>query len=267
MKRAAPLLLALLLAPAPALAQEAAPDQALARGDEALARGATREAIEIFEQFADRGGLHPDVSYSRGVAYLTRARDSSERPGDLGKAAAGFEEALLLRPEDEGASAALEAVRSEIARRRARKGTSMEVAVSPGALRALSSLLPENGWALGALGASLSLALGLALRRSSGPLRLASGVALGLGGLLLALCSPMTAYARFLRLEVGVGVVVVDEARLVDERGIPTPGKTIPEGARVDVSERRGALLRVKWGEVSGFTQALGVRLLGPRRP
>ena len=55
-----------------------------------------------------------------------------------------------------------------IARRRARKGTAMEVAVSPGALRALSSLLPENGWALGALGASLALALGLALRLAFG---------------------------------------------------------------------------------------------------
>lgn len=257
--------LALLLS-SPAWSQDATPEQIAQRGEEALSRGAVRDAIEVYESFADRGGLHPDVSYSRGVAYLTRAREGDERPGDLGKAAAAFEEALLLRPDDAGAAGALEAVRSEVARRRSRSGSLMEVAVSPGALRALSGLLPEDGWALIALVSSLALALGLGLRRATGPWRLVSGVSMGLGGLLLVLCGPMVAYTRYLRLEVGVGVVVVDEARIVDERGIPVPGKLIPQAARVDVTERRGGLLRVKWGDVAGFTPALNVRLLGPRR-
>lgn len=255
---------ALLFASTPCWGQDAA--QTLREGHQALAQGAIREALERYEGFADQGGLHPDVSYSRGVAYLTRSREGGEKPGDLGRAAAAFEEALLLRPEDAEAEAALEAVRAEVARRRARSGASPEVAVSPGALRAMAGLFPENGWAALAAVGSLLLSVGLGLRRLSGALRLAGGVALGLGGLLLVPGVVMASYARHLRQNVGVGVVVVDEARLVDDRGIPVPGQGLPEAARLDILERKGGLLRVRWGEVSGYTSAQHVRILGPRR-
>lgn len=263
--KGAALAVALLLAPGAALAQDAA--AVLQSGQAALAQGAVREAIERYEAFADRGGLHPDVSYSRGVAYLARVRGGAPGAGDLGKAAASFEEALLLRPDDAGAEAALEAVRSEAARRRARSGATPEVAVSPGALRAFSGLLPENGWAWLAAAASLVLTLGLALRKAGRLGRLASGVAMGLGGLALLLGGAMAAYARHLRVDLGVGVVVVEEARVVDERGVPVPGKSIPEAARVDILERKGGLLRVRWGDLSGYTGAPHVRRLGTPRP
>jgi hypothetical protein len=258
-------LVAALLAPAAALAQS--PTEVLHGGHQALAQGAVGEAIERYEAFADRGGLHPDVSYSRGVAYLARGKEGAGKGGDLGKAAAAFEEALLLRPGDAGAEAALEAVRSEVARRRARSGAPPEVAVSPGALRAFAGLLPENGWAWLAATGSLALAAGLALRRASRAWRLASGVAVGLGGLLLLLGGSAASYARHLRLDVGVGVVVVEEARVVDDRGVPTSQQSIPEAARVDILERKGGLLRVRWGEVSGYTGAQNVRIVGARRP
>ena len=242
-------------------------EQALQQGAQALDRGAVREAVDTYEAYADYGAPHPDVSFSRGVAYLARARErSTEQPGDLGKAAAAFEETLLLRPDDSAAEAALEAVRAEVARRRARRGVALEVAVSPGALRALAGVVSENVWALIALAGSLALALGIALRRAHGIARLVSGVTLVLGGLALVVAAPLTAYARYLRRDVGVGVVVVDEARLVDERAVPVAGgQSIPEAARVDVFERHGSLVRVRWGQVAGLIPASSLRVVSGR--
>lgn len=54
--KGAALAVALLLAPGAALAQDAA--AVLQSGQAALAQGAVREAIERYEAFADRGGLH-----------------------------------------------------------------------------------------------------------------------------------------------------------------------------------------------------------------
>jgi hypothetical protein len=239
------------------------PAAVIVRSQEALARGEVREAIETCEAFADRGAPHPDVSYNRGVAYLARVRAGGEKPGDLGRAAAGFEEALLLRPRDEGAERALEAVRAEVARRRARGGEATEVMVSQSASRTVVSLLPEQVWAVGALVASLILALGLAVRGSTrAALRLAGGVALGLGLLVGLVFTPLAFYARHLRRTAGIGVVVTDEARLVDDRSVPLPRGALPEAARVDVGERRGGLVHVRWGEVEGFTQATSIRVL-----
>ncbi|MCS6902444.1 MAG: hypothetical protein NZX77_22100, partial [Polyangiaceae bacterium] len=157
--------------------------------------------------------------------------------------------------------------RSEVARRRARRGASPEVAVSPGALRAFVGLLPENGWSWLAATGSLALTAGLVMRRGNRTLRLVSGVAMGLGGGLLGRGGATAAYARYLRLEVGLGVVVVEEARVVDERGVPTTQPSLPEAARVDILERKGGLLRVRWGEVSGYTGAQNVRIVGPHKP
>jgi hypothetical protein len=235
----------------------------LVRAQEALGRGEVREAIEVCEAFADRGAPHPDISYDRGVAYLARVRAGGEKPGDLGRAAAGFEEALLLRPGDEGAARALEAVRAEVARRRARGGEATEVMVSQSAGRTVVSLLPEQIWAIGALAASVILALGLLARGSArAALRLGSGVALGLGLLVGLTFAPLALYARHLRRTAGIGVVVTDEARLSDEGGVPLPRGALPEAARVDVGERRGALVHVRWGEVDGYTQATSIRVL-----
>lgn len=256
-------LLAALFLSSIALAQDAG--QSLKEGQEALARGEIREAIERYETFADRGGLHPDVSYNRGVAYLARVRGGTDKPGDLGKAAAAFEETLLLRPGDRGAEIALEAVRAEVARRRARSGASPEVAVSPGALRAFSGLLSENTWAILAAFASLLLSFGLATRKSHGPMKLASGVTLGVGFFLVSLGGSMAAYCRHLRLDQSMGVVVVEDARVVDERAVPVPGKSIPEAARVEILEQKGGLLRVHWGATSGYVAAQNLRRLGIR--
>ncbi|MDW8252050.1 MAG: hypothetical protein RMJ98_22375, partial [Myxococcales bacterium] len=106
-----------------------------------------------------------------------------------------------------------------------------------------------------------------ALRRAHRPSRPARRLAPAQGGGLLGLGGATAAYARYLRLEVGLGVVVVEEARVVDERGVPTTQPSLPEAARVDILERKGGLLRVRWGEVSGYTGAQNVRIVGPHKP
>jgi tetratricopeptide (TPR) repeat protein len=243
-------------------------DESFRAAAAALERGAYGEAIDRFEALADRGFQHPDASFDRALAYAGRARSLQAAPGDLGRAAAALEETLLLRPEDAEAERALETVRSEIARRHARRGNAPMMA-RPSLGRAVATLLPENVWAVvGALG-SLAAALGLALRRFSGrrQAELTGGVLIGVGSLLLGTGTTLALAARHLRLTTTQAVVIAEEARLLDESGRPISAKKgesdfIPEGARVWVTDRRGGLSRVEWGSSEGFVVAGQLREL-----
>jgi hypothetical protein len=264
-RRTAVVLFALVTISSPALGLETA-EAVIARAEAAMSRGEIRDAIEAYEAFADQGGAHPDVSYDRGLAYVARVRSGQARPGDLGRAAAAFEEARLLRPDDPDAERALELVRSEVARRRARGGTSIDVTENQSAGRALVGLADEPTWAALALIASLVLTSGLLMRRRTAPrVRIAGGIAVALGGLALVTFCPLAFAARQLRRGTEPAVVVAEEARLADERGVPSSAPPLPEGARVDVLERRASLVRVRWGRVEGFTMLTSVRFL--RRP
>src|SRR5260221_14196728 len=66
------------------------PDALFRHGVASLDKGEYGAAIDDFEALADRGFVHPDASYDRGVAYLQRVRAKADRPGDLGRAAAAF---------------------------------------------------------------------------------------------------------------------------------------------------------------------------------
>src|SRR6478752_396324 len=90
---------------------DAPPERLFADSARALEQGAHTEAIDQLELLADRGFVHPDASFNRGVAYLGRARGATARPGDYGRAIAGFSEALALRPEDSSAADALATAR------------------------------------------------------------------------------------------------------------------------------------------------------------
>ena len=93
-----------------------------ALGIKALHDGRAGDAINAFEAFADQGGVDATASYDRGLAYAMRVHIGAEKPGDLGRAAQGFEEARGLshdRRAVDDASRALDAVRSEVARRAA----------------------------------------------------------------------------------------------------------------------------------------------------
>jgi len=229
----------------------------------AIDDGAYGEAIDHLELLADRGFVHPDASYDRAVAYIGRARSPQRQPGDLGRAAAALAETLALRPEDREAQSALDAVRQEIGRARARTGGAPLIA-RPRLVRALVGLLPESVWGALAVLGSVSLAWGLALRfllrRTSAEVPGALGI--GVGGLLLCLGGGLAGGARHFRRTSTLAVVVVPEARLLDETGRPLPVRpngdsgVASEGAEMYVIERRGGLDHVEWGTTDGWVVA-----------
>src|SRR6185369_5524418 len=90
------------------------PDQAYAAALAALAKGAHNDAIDRLELLADQGVVDADASTARAAAYLARADGQAAQAGDLGRAAAALNEALLLRPNDAQAEQALDAVQAEI---------------------------------------------------------------------------------------------------------------------------------------------------------
>lgn len=244
-----------------------------AAANQALKRGAYSEAIDTLELLADQGFVHPDASFNRAVAYVERARSSAALPGDLGRAAAALCEVLILRPDDDTAETGLARVRAEISRRHAREGTA-PVMARPSLARAATSLFDENVWAVIAVTGSLLLALGLALRRfvKRTSAELAGAVGMGLGVLLLGSGAGLTAGARHFRLTSSPAVVVVEEARLLDESGKPLPQRggaadsvTLPEGASVYVLERRPTLERVEWGGTIGWLTPSQIEILATR--
>ena len=260
MKLAAWILLSSLLLSMPAHAADDGSREAdFARATLALEKGDFKQAIDLFELLADKGFVHPDASFNRAIAYVTRAESNQARPGDLGRAAAALEEVQSLRRGDDEAAEALRLVREKIGRRRAQEGAK-QVVVSPSLSRAIVALLPEYVWALLALIGSLLSSVGLGLRiwlgKSSA--RLAGGVAVGVGGLLLLVGGGLAFAARQQRLHATPAVVVVNEARLLDASGKPLGTRAgehqaIIEGAKVLVLDEEGFRARVEWGNSEGW--------------
>ena len=125
-------------------------DGLFASGVSALNDGRPGDAIAALEALADRGVVDPVASYDRGLAYVRGAcRIGAEVPGDLGRAAHGFEEARDLTHDGklaDDANKALTVVRSEVARRRVRAGQPVEVDPGRSLSRALAGLLSEGTW-------------------------------------------------------------------------------------------------------------------------
>jgi hypothetical protein len=261
-------MLFVLFVPARVQADAESPDAVFGRAVAALNAGSLNEAVELFESLADQGFAHPDASFDRALAYIGRVRAAVERPGDLGRAAAALEETLLMRPDDREAESALEVVRAEVARRRARGGWSADVESKPTLDRALVGLASEWVWSVLSLVAAAVLTVGLVLRilgkkAQAGAAHLAGAIAVPIGAAGLLVFALLSVGARHLRQTARDGVIVATEARLVTEKGTAAPGAPIPEAARVEVGERRGSLVHVRWGHVEGWTQAVAVRLLG----
>jgi len=236
----------------------------------AIARGSFGEAVDRLELLADRGFVHPDASFNRAVAYLGRARSPQREAGDLGRAAQALSETLTLRPSDTQAESLLDSVRAEIGRKRARSGGANLVA-RPRLARAIAGLLPEGVWGVLAALGSLSLAVGIALRFRTREHGVPGALAIGVGAFLLVLGGALGFGARHFRRTSSPAVVVVDEARLLDESGRPLQGRiaegnVVPEGADVVLLERRGGLARVEWGSTEGWVVGGQVREL-PARP
>ncbi len=251
--RLAPLLVLVALA-SPARADDPDPAALFAAGSAALREGRAGDAIASLEALADRGVVDAAASYDRGLAYAMRVRIGAESPGDLGRAAQGFEEAHDLTRDSklaDDAARALVVVRSEIARRRTQAGVQVEVDPGRSLSRTLAGLLAEDTWAWAAVASSALLALGLFVRWATGERRsrVAGGIVAGVAAPALALSAAMTLAARHDRLDLREAVVVTAAARPVDERGLTVVGATsLPEGARVEVLESQGALARVRFG-------------------
>ncbi|MBX3184218.1 MAG: hypothetical protein KIT72_01735 [Polyangiaceae bacterium] len=236
---------------------------AFQRAASALEAGAFDRALDELEALADRGFVHPDASFNRGVAYLRRAESAQARPGDYGRAAAAMQEALRLQPGDAEAARTLAQIESQIARRRSREGRDPVIA-SPKMARAVVSLVDEDTWAWLALVSSLgvSVGLGLWLWGRAPRQRFTGGVTTAVAGVLLLTLSGLTLQARRYRTTSTPAVVVVVEARLLDELGKPL-GRgpdheldALPEGALVWITERGGALSRVEWGALQAFVRS-----------
>ncbi|MGH7435866.1 MAG: hypothetical protein ACRENE_09340 [Polyangiaceae bacterium] len=242
-----------------------------AAGTKALAEGRANDAVGAFEALADRGMVDPVASYDRALAYAARVRIGPDVPGDLGKAAQGFEESLELTRDPhlaDDASRGLLAVRSEIARRRARAGEPVVVDPARSLGRAVGGLLSEDVWALLALAASLAIGAGLFVRRLSGRprVRVAGGTTAGVATPVLVAAAVMTLAVRSDRLNLHEAVVVTAGARPTDERGLSVPGGTpLPEGARVEVLETRGSVSRVRFGSVEAWVASVTLREIAGR--
>ena len=238
------------------------PQERFARAAKAIDAEAYDAAITDLESLADRGFVHPDVSFDRGLAYARRARTHDEQPGDLGGAAAAFEETVRLRPGDHEAEAALDAVRAEVTRRRSRLAKD-DLIVRPSLDRLVVGLASEETWSFIAIGASVVLAIALILRRKpSGPIHVAGSVAAPIAVLTLLAMLPLALGARWLREHRRAGVIVVPEATLLDDQGRGMRGGAIPEATKVEVGDRRADTILVRWGSTEGHVPLASVRVL-----
>ncbi len=252
----------------PSWAHASTEDELFAAGAAALSEGRFTDAIDAFEGLADRGFAHPDASFDRGLAYAMRVREGAGRDGDLGRAVAGFEEALVLRPGDADAERALDAVRAEITRRRSKRGKS-ELNASPSLDRQLVGLLSVRTWGLLCLVASGLLSVGLVLRKArDGALHVAGSVLVPVTLAALAALLPSLGWADHLARATRPAVSLAAELPLEDESGRPLVADSagdptvLPEGARVEVRERRGPRALVRWGSNEGWVTASELRLL-----
>ena len=59
------------------------PEVQFEQAAEAVERGAFSDALLRLEQLSDRGFVHPDASFNRGLAYLQRAESAQAQPGTI----------------------------------------------------------------------------------------------------------------------------------------------------------------------------------------
>ncbi len=248
-------------------------DQLFAASVRAIEQGAPSDAIARLELLADRGVTHPDASFNRGVAYLSRARSQTAAPGDYGRAVAGFTEALTLRPGDTSAAQALTTARAELEKQRARTGASTSTE-SPALSSAVVALLSEQAWAALALAASLLATLGLALvaltrrgspERPASAWRLTGAVLAGVGALVLASTATGAWLAHRQRTTESIAVVVAHNARRVDEEGRLASGPPIAEGTTLRVLETKGQLSLVRSGQSTTWLRSRDLRTISTR--
>ena len=226
---------------------------------DALAGDRPVEAIAKLEALGDRGVVDPVVSFDRGLAYAGRIRAGAEQPGDLGRAAHGFEEARELSHDAAlvaDATTALAAVRAEVAKRRARAGDPVELDHGVSLGRSIVKLLPENVWAiLGAI-CAFALAVGIVVRARAHVKRLkvAGTTTCSVAGALLLVIAYVLSTARDVRLHVREAVIIAPSTRLLDEKHVALLSVApLPEGARVQLLDEGADFAHIVAGRAAGW--------------
>ncbi|MSP23915.1 MAG: hypothetical protein EXR75_01880 [Myxococcales bacterium] len=261
----AALAFALIAGPARADTLDPAPHDSFRAGADALVLGKYEVAIAELEAHADREPPHPDASFDRALAYLARVRSGGERAGDLGRAAAALEETRLMRPDDAEAATALELVRAEVARRRARSQKSIVMA-TPSLDRLVYGLATPHAWAIAAILSSWLVAVGVLLRRRpAGARRLAGTLLIPVAAVLMVVLVPLAVGSAKVARSSVPGVLVVREAFLTDETGAALGGDPVLEAARLELGEERNTLVHVRNGVREGWLPAENVRTLRTR--
>lgn len=226
---------------------------------DALAAGRPGEAIANLEALGDRGVIDPVLSFDRGLAYAGRVRAGVEQPGDLGRAAHGFEEARELSRDGalvDDANTALAAVRAEVAKRRSRAGDPIEVENGVSLGRSIVKLLPENAWATLASLCALALTVGIVLRARAQlqRLKVAGTTTAAIAGGLLAVSSLILHTARDIRHHVRDAVVIAPSARLLDAQHVAVGSMApLPEAARIQLLDESGDFAHVVAGRAEGW--------------
>lgn len=225
----------------------------------ALAGDRPVDAIASFEALGDRGVVDPVISFDRGLAYAARVRAGAEQPGDLGRAAHGFEEARELSADPaliRDATSALTAVRAEVARRKSRSGDPVELDTGTSLGRSIVNLLPENAWAILAMIASVALSIGIVVRAraSAHRAKVAGTTTAAIAAGVVVLTAIVVRSARDVRLHLREAVVIVPSVRLLDDKRVAnTSVAPIPEGARVELLDDGGDFARVVVGRTEGL--------------
>ena len=237
-------------------------------GVHALQQERPNEAIASFEALADRGVLDAVASYDRGLAYALRVHMNAEQPGDLGRAAQGFEEARELSTDAHlvaDAEAALSSIRSEVARRKAREGVTVDMEQRASPWRTLSQLFGEDAWAAIAIGFSLLLGAGLFVRwlARASRARASAAIAIAVSAPMLVLAAALARTARHDRIYLREAVVISPSVRPSDARGIALPqAPVLPEAARVEVIGQNGGWTELRWGSLHGWVPAATLRAI-----
>ena len=245
----------------PAVASESN-DALFDKATAALEKKKLAQAIQDFETLADQAPPHPDTAFNRGMAYVGRARSPSAATGDLGRAAAAFEEAYRLNPRDREAERALELVRAEVTRRRS-KLDKEDIVVRPSLDRVIIRALPSAAWGGLSVALALVFAIGLYLRqRATGTLKVIGAVSAPIAFVLGLIVGPLTWLSDDLERTVRPAVVVAVETQLSDADGNPVEGPPIPEASLVEVEARQGDRYPVRWGSYAGWLPAEHVRPL-----
>jgi hypothetical protein len=265
---AAMALFAALAAPSLARADDSETSKLFEDGVHALAEERPNDAVASFEALGDRGVVDAVASYDRGLAYALRVRANAEQPGDLGRVAHGFEEARALTGDPvlaADAQSALQMVRSEVSRRKAREGVTVDMEQHASPWRTLSRAIDENAWTVLAAFAAIALGVGLFLRwlATASRARAAATIVIAVAAPTMVLAAALARTARSDRLHLHEAIVVSPSARPSDSHGIVLPQATpLPEAARVEIVDENGAWTEFRWGALDAWVPSQTLRPL-----